>query len=51
MVYRRVYYGDHDLPRPDRGHVYVDIGGDIYLLAEATRRVIEAINLIDAAGR
>ena len=51
VVYRRVYYGDYDLPRPRSGQVYANIGGDIYLLAEATRRVIEAINLVDAATR
>jgi len=37
--------------RPRDGEVYVEIGGDIYLIAEATKRVIEAINLVDAATR
>lgn len=51
VVYRRVYYEEYDLPRPRSGYFYANIGGDIYLLAEATQRVIEAINLVDAATR
>jgi hypothetical protein len=51
VVYRRVYYHEYNLPRPQSGHFYARIGGDIYLLAEATQRVIEAINLVDAATR
>jgi hypothetical protein len=39
------------LPAPREGQFYANIGGDIYLLAEATQRVIEAINLVDAATR
>ena len=49
----RVIY-DHDryrVRRPRQGEIYVEIGGDIYLIAEATKRVIEAINLVDAARR
>lgn len=45
---------DHDhyrVRRPPPGEVYVEIGGDIYLIAEATKRVIEAINLVDAASK
>lgn len=45
---------DHDryrVRRPDQGEVYIEIGGDIYLIAEATKRVIEAVNLIDAATK
>jgi len=45
---------DHDryrVRRPEQGEVYVEIGGDIYLIAEATKRVIEAINLVDAATK
>tara|TARA_R110002096_G_scaffold81606_1_gene190159 strand:+ start:312 stop:653 length:342 start_codon:yes stop_codon:yes gene_type:complete len=45
---------DHDryrVRRPRQGEVYVEIGGDIYLIAEATKRVIEAINLVDAATK
>jgi Ni/Co efflux regulator RcnB len=51
VAYRRVRYGDYDLPRPQPGYIYADVGGDIYLLAEATRRVIEAVILVDAASR
>ena len=51
VVYHRVYYDEYRLPRPQPGYFYVNIGGDIYLLAEATKRVIEAINLVDAATR
>jgi hypothetical protein len=49
--YRRVHHDEYFLPRPRTGEFYANIGGDIYLLAEATKRVIEAINLIDAATR
>lgn len=51
VYYRRVIWHDYDLPRPREGYIYAEIGGDIYLLAEATQRVIEAINLVDAATR
>lgn len=49
--YRRVYYDDYRLPRPQPGYFYADVGGDVYLLAEATRRVIEAVNLVNAASQ
>jgi len=51
VVYHRVYHDEYHLPAPREGHFYARIGGDIYLLAEATQRVIEAINLVDAATR
>ncbi len=51
VTYRRIYYDEYHLPAPRSGHFYARIGGDIYLLAEATQRVIEAINLVDAATR
>ena len=51
VVYHRVYYDEYRLPRPQPGYFYASIGGDIYLLAEATKRVIEAINLVDTATR
>ena len=51
VVYHRVYYDEYRLPRPQSGYFYASIGGDIYLLAEATKRVIEAINLVDTATR
>lgn len=44
-------YHGHGLPHPRKGHRYIRIGEDVYLIAEATQRVIEAINLLDAAGR
>lgn len=46
-----VRYDDYRLPRPWPGHVYIETGRDIYLIAEATKRVIEAVNLIEKAGR
>jgi len=49
--YRRICYGDYDLPRPQPGQIYADVGGDTCLLAEATRRVVEAVILVDAASR
>ncbi len=49
--YRRVHYGDYSLPRPQPGYFYADVGGDLYLVAEATRRVIEAINLVNAVAQ
>jgi len=51
VVYQRVYYEEYRLPRPQPGYFYANVGGKIYLLAEATQRVIEAINLVDAATR
>ena len=49
--YRVIEYERYKLHRPRRGQVYVEVGGEIYLIAEATQRVIEAINLVDAASR
>jgi nickel/cobalt transporter regulator len=49
--YYRIHHDEYYLPRPREGEFYARIGGDIYLLAEATKRVIEAINLVDAATR
>ena len=40
----------HRLPHPKHGHRYSRLGEDVYLSAEATQRVIEAINLLDAAS-
>ena len=51
VVYHRVYHDEYRLPAPRTGQFYANIGGDIYLLAEATQRVVEAINLVDAATR
>lgn len=44
-----VRYGDYRLPKPRSGEVYIETGRDIYLIAEATKRVIEAVNLIEKA--
>ena len=44
-------YHRHGLPHPKQGRRYIRIGEDVYLIAEATQRVIEAINLIDATNR
>ena len=51
VVYDRVHYRDYGLPAPRPGHHYISVGGDVYLVAEATQRVIEAINLLGAVGR
>lgn len=48
--YRIIQYGDYGLRPPGSGQIYIETGGDIYLLAEATRRIIEAINLIGATS-
>jgi len=37
------------LPSTRPGEVVVEIGGRVYLMAEATKRIIEAVNLIDIA--
>ncbi|GAB5471383.1 MAG: hypothetical protein Kilf2KO_44130 [Rhodospirillales bacterium] len=47
--YRIVDYRRYALRRPRSGQIYIETGGSLYLLAEATQRVIEAINLVDAA--
>ncbi len=49
IEYRVIDYRRYDLRRPRYGEVYVETGGRVYLLAEATQRVIEAINLFNAA--
>lgn len=46
-----VRYDDYRLPRPRPGHVYIETGRDIYLIAEATKRVIQAVNLVEKATR
>lgn len=51
VTYRRIYYTEYNLPPPRTGYFYANIGGDVYLLAAATMKVIEAINLIDAAAQ
>lgn len=49
VEYREVYYEDLGLSRPMPGDIYVETDGRIYLLTEATRRIVEAISLIGAA--
>lgn len=44
-----VRYDDRHLPKPRPGEVYIETGRDIYLIAEATKRVIEAVNLVEKA--
>ncbi len=39
------------MSKPRAGETYVEVGGRIYLIAEATQKVIEAINLVDAATK
>lgn len=45
------HYDDYYLPPPRRGHYYVRSGNDVYLIAEATHRIIDAFVLLDAVGR
>jgi hypothetical protein len=40
-----------NLPDPQPGQIYVEVDGDLLLMAEATRKVIEAVLLVDAATR
>lgn len=49
--FRRLDYRDYGLRAPRDGYRYIGIGRDAYLIAEGTRRVIEAINLFDAVTR
>jgi hypothetical protein len=34
-------YRDYGFRHPPRGHVYVEIGGSIYLMAESSRRIVQ----------
>lgn len=51
LRHTRLPFQHYGLPAPGPGRYYAAIGGDVYLVAEATQRVIEAISLFDAAGR
>jgi Ni/Co efflux regulator RcnB len=42
-------YYDYFLPPPPYGHYYVRYGSDIYLIAAATRLIVDAFLLLDAA--
>jgi Ni/Co efflux regulator RcnB len=44
-------YDDYYLPPPRRGHYYARVDNDVYLVAEATKLVIDAFVLLDAASR
>jgi len=44
-------YDDYNLPPPRRGHYYARVDNDVYLVAEATKRIIDAFVLLDAVGR
>jgi len=47
----RIIVRTNRMPAPRPGEVYADIGGRVYLLAQATRRIVEAVNLADKAIR
>lgn len=42
---------DSGLPPAGPGRIYARVDGDLLLIAEATRKVIEAVVLVDAASR
>lgn len=44
-------YRDYYLPRPPRGHFYARIDNDVFLVAAATKSIIDAFVLFDAVGR
>ena len=44
-------YDDYYLPPPRRGHYYARVDDDVYLVAEATKLIIDAFVLLDAVGR
>jgi hypothetical protein len=44
-------YDDYYLPPPRRGHYYARVDNDVYLVAEATKLIIDAFVLLDATGR
>lgn len=44
-------YDDYYLPPPRRGQYYARVDNDVYLVAEATKRIIDAFVLLDAVGR
>jgi hypothetical protein len=51
----RVVYVPEDqrdrFPRPPEGHIYGYVDGDLLLIAEATKRVVDAVVAVDAATR
>lgn len=42
---------DYGLPLPRPSYAYVRVDRDVYLISEATRRIIDAFVLLEAAGR
>lgn len=44
-------YGDYYLPPPPYGHFYARVDRDVFLVAEGTKRIIDAFVLFDAVGR
>ena len=44
-------YDYYYLPPPRRGQYYARVDNDVYLVAEATKRIIDAFVLLDAVGR
>lgn len=42
---------NYDLPRPRPGYAYVRVDRDVFLIAEATKRIIDAFVLLEAVGR
>jgi len=44
-------YEDYYLPRPGRGTYYARSGNDVYLVAESTRRILDAFLLADGSYR
>ncbi len=46
-----VDYDRYYLPPPRRGHFYVRVDDDVFLVAEASKRIIDAFVLLHAAAR
>lgn len=44
-------YDRYYLPPPRRGHFYARVDNDVFLVAEGTKRIIDAFVLFDAVGR
>lgn len=43
-------YHHYHLPPPPRGHFYARVDDEVFLVAEATKRIIDAFVLLDAAA-
>lgn len=44
-------YRRYGLPEPRHGRIYGRVDGDLLLIAEATRRVVDAVIAVDAGSR